>query len=221
MLKLALTVIVIALPDCLNPTLIGGELFVAIGPHAKRRTAAFTAAALGVTLGFGLLIGLGLGDLILSFVPKPGAKVKYALITVAGLVLLIGGVLVWIRRRALAKSNPMTPSDAHGNAALLGAGVAGLELPTAFPYFAAIALIIGSGVSGAAKFSLLVLYCLVYALPLIAIAVTCAVMGDAAEQKLAPIGEWLALHWPAVVGTLTGLIGAVVLAFGVFELGTL
>ena len=76
MLKLALTVIAIALPDCINPTLIGGELFVATGSHPRRRTAVFTLAALTVTFLFGFAIALGLGDLILSLVPKPGATVN-------------------------------------------------------------------------------------------------------------------------------------------------
>ena len=59
----------------------------------------------------------------------------------------------------------------------MGAGIAGLELLTAFPYFAAIAMIAGSGVSDVGKLSLLVLYCVIYTLPLIAIAVVIAIMG--------------------------------------------
>ena len=35
-----------------------------------------------MTFLFGLALVLGLGDLILSFVPKPGATVKYELITI-------------------------------------------------------------------------------------------------------------------------------------------
>jgi cytochrome c biogenesis protein CcdA len=219
-LKLAITVIAIALPDCINPTLIGGELFVATGPRPTRRTAEFTLAAWTVTFIFGLALGLGLGDLILSLVPKPGATVKYSLVVAAGLVLVSGGTAVWIRRRALVSSEPTDDQDhrSRGSAALLGAGVAGLELPTAFPYFAAIALIVGSGVSGAGKLSLLVLYCIVYTLPLIAIFAICALMGDRAEQILRPAGEWLSGHWPAVVGPLTAVLGTAVLIFGVVEL---
>jgi len=218
-LKLALTVVAIALPDCINPSLIGGELFIAAGPQPKRRTAAFTLAAGTVTFLFGLALALGLGDLILSFVPKPGATVKYALIAAAGLVLLVGGAVVVIRRRSLASSDPTRDRDkAHGSAALIGAGVAGLELPTAFPYFGAIALIVGSGVSNAAKLSLLVLYCVVYTLPLIVIAVVCAVMGSRAERILLPAGDWLSAHWPAVVGPVTATIGIGILTFGIVEL---
>ena len=105
MLKLALTVAAIALPDCINPSLIGGELFVATRPHPRRGVAEFTLAAGIVTFVFGLAFALGLGDLILSLVPKPGATVKYSLITAAGVVMVAGGAVIWIRRKALTASN--------------------------------------------------------------------------------------------------------------------
>jgi hypothetical protein len=53
MLKLAVAVVAIALADCVNPSLIGGELFVAIGGHPRAQTTAFTAAALMVTFVLG------------------------------------------------------------------------------------------------------------------------------------------------------------------------
>lgn len=219
MLKLAVTVVAIALPDCINPTLIGGELFVATGSRPRRRTAAFTLAALTVTFAFGLALALGLGDLILSLVPKPGATVKYALITAAGSVLAIGGAVVWIRRNALASREPSANRHgSHGSPGLIGAALSGFELLTAFPYFAAIALIAGSGVSLSGKLFLLLLYCVVYTLPLIAIVVVFAVMGERAEGILQPVGGWLLANWPVIVGPLTLVIGIGVLALGIVQL---
>ena len=87
----------------------------------------------------------------------------------------------------------------------------GLELMTAFPYFAAIALIVGSGVSNAGKLSLIALYCFVYTLPLIAIAGAFVLMGERAEKLTRPIGDWLLVHWPAIVGPMTGAIGLALL----------
>jgi cytochrome c biogenesis protein CcdA len=217
-LKLSLTVVAIALPDCINPSLIGGELFVAMGSHPRRRSVAFTLAALAVTFGFGLAVALGLGDLILSLVPKPGATVKYALITGAGAALVVGGTVIWVRRDALTDSPRNVAEESHGSPALIGAGLAGLELLTAFPYFAAIALIIGSGVSDAGKLFLLLLYSVVYTLPLIGIAVAFAVLGERAEGILRPVGDWLAGHWPVIVGSLTLIIGFAVLVFGILQL---
>ncbi len=221
MLKLALSVAVIALPDCINPSLIGGELFVATGSRPRWRTAAFTLAAWTVTFLFGLAFALGLGDLILSLVPKPGATVKYLLIAAAGLVLTVGGTIVWVRRRSLAGSGVADHRRTlHGSPALIGAGIAGLELLTAFPYFAAIALIVGSGASTPGKVFLIVLYCLIYTLPLIIIAVVVAAMGQRADLVLKPVGDWLTEHWPSIVGPLTATIGIALLAFGIVQLAT-
>ena len=221
MLKLALTVAAIALPDCINPSLIGGELFVATRPHPRRGVAEFTLAAGVVTFVFGLAFALGLGDLILSFVPKPGATVKYSLITAAGVVMVAGGGLIWIRRKALTASKPANDqSEGRGSAPLIGAGLAGIELLTAFPYFAAIALIVGSGVSIGGKLTLLVLYCVIYILPLIAIAVAFALLGDQAERTLRPTGDWLLSHWPIIVAPLTATFGIAVLAFGIVQLSS-
>lgn len=219
MAKLALAVVVIALPDCINPSLIGGELLVATGQHPRRKTATFTIAAWTVTFLFGLALALGLGDLILSVVPKPSATVKYGLMAAAGLSLVLGGAVMWIRRKTLVSGeHKRGRGEEHQPAALLGAGIAGLELLTAFPYFAAIALIVGSGVSNVGKLWLLILYCVVYALPLIAISVTIAVAGEGAERILAPIGDWLFGHWPALVAPLTAAFGAALLAFGIVQL---
>jgi cytochrome c biogenesis protein CcdA len=219
--KLAVAVVAIALADCINPSLIGGELFVAAGRHPRQRTIAFTAAAWTVTFVVGLALALGLGDLILALVPKPGRTVKYGLITAAGVVLMIGGAVVWIRRRSLVSAEASADRhEAHQPAALMGAGIAGLELLTAFPYFAAIAMIVGSGVSDAGKLFLLTLYCVIYTLPLIAIAVLIAVMGKRAERILGPVGDWLSTHWPVVVGPLTAAFGIGVLAFGIVQLSS-
>jgi len=219
MLKLSVAVVAIALPDCINPSLIGGELFVATGPRPRRGTVAFTLAAFGVTLAFGLAFALGLGDLILSLLPKPGATVKYALITAAGTVLVIGGVEVWIQRQTLARSQATKAlRKSHGSSALIGAGIAGFELLTAFPYFAAIAMVVGSGVSNAGKLWLIGLYCIVYTLPLIAIAVAVTLLGSRAERILQPAGEWLLAHWPEIVGPLTAAIGIGLMALGIVQL---
>jgi cytochrome c biogenesis protein CcdA len=221
MLKLAIAVVAIALADCVNPSLIGGELFVATGRHARRQTVVFTLAAWTVTFVLGLALALGLGDLLLSLLPKPGHQVRYGLITAAGIVLVVGAAVVWIRRRALVSTDASDePRQSHRPAALMGAGIAGVELLTAFPYFAAIAMIAGSGVSDVGKLSLLVLYCVIYTLPLIAIAGLIAVMGERAESILRPVGDWLSAHWPVIVAPLTAAFGIGVLAFGIVQLSS-
>ena len=219
MLKLAIAVVAIALPDSINPTLIAGELLVATGDQPRRRVIAFTIGAFAVTLVFGLLMALGLGELVVRLIPKPGHSVRYSLITAAGAVLIVGAAVIWFRRKALVKDTAgHGQPGAHSSPLLVGGGIAGFELLTAFPYFAAIALIIGSGVSRIGKLSLVVLYCVIYTLPLIVIAVAFALLGDRAKRILRPVGEWLSAHWPLVLAPLTGLLGIGVLVFGAIQL---
>ncbi len=216
---LALAVVAIALPDSLNPSLIAAAAYLALGTRPFRRTLTFTIAAFVVTLAGGALIALGLGDLVLSLVPKPSHKVKWELLTVLGLGLVAGGAVIWWRRDSLADTDPPSQHAApSGSAALMGAGVAGVELLTAFPYFAAIALIVGSSLHPAAKAFLLVLYNVVYMLPLIAIVVVCAVMGDRAGSRLAPVAAWISARWPVVVAPLAAAAGLALSAYAITQL---
>jgi cytochrome c biogenesis protein CcdA len=218
--SLALAVSAIALPDSLNPSLIGVAIYLAARPRPRRRTAVFTAAAFAVTLTGGVLLAVGLGDLILSLVPKPSQTLKYTLEIVVGVVLVIVGAVIWWRRRALASEPSREHGDGAGggNAALLGAGVAGIELLTAFPYFAAIALVVGSSVSDGAKLSLLVLYNLVYLLPLFVIVAACIVMGKRAGEVLAPVGDRINAHWPMIVAPLAAVVGVALMTYGTVKL---
>jgi hypothetical protein len=65
---------------------------------------------------------------------------------------------------------------------------------------------------------LLLLYCVVYTLPLIVIAAVFAVMGERAERRLRPVGDWLLTNWPVIVGPLTLIIGIALLVFGIVQL---
>lgn len=217
---LALAVIAIALPDSLNPSLIVAATYLTLGAHPVRRALLFTIAAFAVTLAGGLAIALGLGDLILSLLPKLSHTAKWDVITGVGILAMCGGAVVWWRRESLAghPDETRTEPDEGGSAALIGAGIASVELLTAFPYFAAIAMVLGASVSGAGKVSLLVLYNLIYVLPLIAIVVIRALMGEEGARVLVPITDWIEEHWPVVVAPVAGVAGAALTVYGILQL---
>jgi len=234
--SLAFAVAAIAVPDSLNPSLIIACVFLALGPRPLLRTVAFTVATFAVTLAGGAVVALGLGDLILSLLPKLSRSVKYEVMAGFGGALICGGAVIWWRRSSLAESEPPSKrksagaggsgadgakpdgSGAAGSAALLGAGIAGVELFTAFPYFAAIALVVGASAPTSGKIVLLVLYNVIYVLPLILIVIVCAVMGDRAGQLLAPVGDWIAMRWPVVVAPLVTAAGAGVMGYAIAQL---
>jgi Sap, sulfolipid-1-addressing protein len=217
---LALAVVLIAAPDSLNPSLIVAAVFLTLGANPIRRSLVFTITAFAVTLAGGLAIALGLGDLILSLLPKLSHTAKYDVITAVGVLVMCGGAVLWWRRKALASE----PSDSHqdpaegGSAILLAAGIAGVELLTAFPYFAAIAMVLGSSVSGAGKVFLLVLYNVIYVLPLIGIVVVRAIMGEKGAELLVPVSDWIQKHWPVVAAPIAGVTGAALTVYGIVQL---
>jgi len=221
LLGLAFAVVGIALPDSLNPSLILGAVYLALQPRAFRRTLAFTITAFAVTLAGGLLIALGLGDLILALLPKLSRTSKSYLLTLLGVALVGGGVAIWCKRHSLADDDSAA-SWRHrappGSAVLMGAGIAGVELLTAFPYFAAIAMVTGSSESTAAKVFLIVLYNVIYVLPLVAVVLACTLMGKGGRAKLSSIGDWIALHWPVVVAPLVGAVGVALAAYGIVQI---
>jgi cytochrome c biogenesis protein CcdA len=217
--ELVVAITLIALPDSLNPSLILTEMVLAGGPHPRRDTAVFTLAATATTFAGGFAVALGLGELILSAVAKPSPTLAGALAVGVGSALAATGLALWLRR-----DHPAAEIDRdrvlRRAAPLLGVGIAGVELATAFPYFAAISLVVGSDVSTGEKVVLLALYNIVYALPLIAIAAVCAVRGRNAQRLLGPTADWLIRRWPSVVAVLILVVGIAVLAYGVARLAS-
>jgi hypothetical protein len=217
---LALAVLGIALLDSLNPSLIVADVYLTLGPHPFRRTLGFGIAAFVVTLAGGLAIALGLGDLVLSVLPKLSHTVKWDVLTGVGVLLICAGAVVWWRGDALTAREPSARGKPRegSSAVVLGAGIAGVELLTAFPYFAAIAMILGASVSFTGKVSLLVLYNVIYVLPLIVIVIVCAVMGEKGARVLTPVSDWIAMHWPTVVAPVAVTAGAALTTYGILQL---
>ena len=73
---LAVVMVAIALPDSINPSLILTDIYLAAGPHARRRTAMFALTVFLVTAFGGVLIVFGLADLIRSFIHRVSDEVK-------------------------------------------------------------------------------------------------------------------------------------------------
>ncbi len=106
-------------------------------------------------------------------------------------------------------SNPQAKSSV-----LLGATITAVELPTAFPYFAAIAAIVGADVDGPREIMLLVLFNICFVAPLVGIVGTLVFGGSHAEQMLATGRDFLERHWPTLLSGLAFLAGAFVVTLG-------
>jgi cytochrome c biogenesis protein CcdA len=215
MLHLIPLVVSIGLADSVNPSTIAPALFLATGNHARTQVGQFTLGVFAVYLVGGLAIALGPGQLVLSLVPHPDAEDRYILEVVAGVAMLTAAAFLWSYRNRLAEREVPRPTPGRRSSATLGVVITAVELPTAFPYFAAIAAIVGSGLGIASQAVLLVLFNVCFVLPLIGILATLTFAGDRAQDLLARGRSMLEAHWPAVLAGLALLAGVFVLALGI------
>ena len=214
--RLLVLMITIGLADSINPSTIAPALYLAAGRRPVIRVAEFTLAVFLVYLAGGALIALGGGQLVRSVVPDVDIRhtVRYTGEVVAGVLLLGGAAMIWRRRHRMAERGLPGTEPKRRSSLLLGASITAVELPTAFPYFAAIAAIVGSGLGTAREFTLLLVFNVCFVLPLIGIVLTLLIAGERANLRLAQGRRFLERRWPHLLCGLIMLVGLVAIAFG-------
>jgi cytochrome c biogenesis protein CcdA len=214
MLRLIGLVVSIGLADSANPTTIGPALYLATGERGRGRVVEFTLAVFAVYLLGGAAIALGPGQLLLSAFP-PRREATHIVEIVAGAAMIGLAGFLWWRRDQLSQHKPPRTNPDGRSSAILGATITAVELPTAFPYFAAITAIIGSGFDVTRQLVLLVLFNVCFVLPLLGIVALLAIAGDGATATLSRARERLQARWPAVLAGLALLAGAFVVLLGI------
>lgn len=216
MLRVLGLVVSIGLADSLNPSSIGPAMYLATGSRPRRSVLRFTAGYAAVLLVGGLVLTLGPGQAILAVVPKPSPTTRYILETIAGGAMLVAAAVLWWRRQSLAgKETAAESNPRRGSPAVMGVTISAIELPTAFPYFAAIAAVVGSGLSISEQVILVAVYNLCFVLPLLGIVATLTIAGDKAVDLLARVRHFMHRHWPVIVAAVALLAGLFVVALGI------
>lgn len=215
MLRLIGIVAAIGIGDSLNPSTIAPGLLLATSAHGRRQVLRFTLGTFAVYFLGGVLIALGPGQLALALVPKPSPHTRAILEIIAGGLLLVAGVLVWLMRSWLRQRTLPAVRASQRSGVLLGATIMAIELPTAFPYFGAIAAIVGSGYGLPRQVLLLAVYNVCFVLPLLGIAAILWLAGSAAEARLAATRALLGRNWPVLASALALVLGALIVYLGV------
>ena len=123
---------------------------------------------------------------------------------------------LWRRRHRPATARERGGRSPAGHSpALLGATISIIELPTAFPYFAVVAAIVGSGLGLRDQLVLVLAYNLCFIAPLLAIVVAITFAGDAAVERLRRVRAVLHDHWRSVAAALALVAGVFVTVLGV------
>jgi cytochrome c biogenesis protein CcdA len=221
MLRLIGLVVSIGLADSLNPSTIAPALYLATGRQARGELVRFTTAVFAVYLAGGAIIALGPGQLLLSLIPSPDRHVRFILELLAGVAMLTAAAFLWSYRDHLSQREMRAATAGTRSSAILGATITAVELPTAFPYFAVIAAIVGSGLDPARQLVLLVLFNLCFVLPLLGMIGTLAFAGDNSQRLLIAGRRRLEARWPEVLAVLALLAGVFVTLLGLTGLAGL
>jgi cytochrome c biogenesis protein CcdA len=222
MLRLLGVVISIGLADSLNPTTVGPALLLAARERPRRQVLQFTAGTFAVFLIGGLVLTIGPGQAIVALVPRPSTTTKYILETIAGAAMLVAAAVLW-RRRARIRQRASGESSGSGRAVsaaarkpwVVGATISLVELPTAFPYFAVIAAIVGSGLGLTRQLVLVVIYNLCFVFPLLGIVALLTIFKERAVQLLDRIRGYLRTRWPVLAAVIAFTAGVFVITLGV------
>jgi cytochrome c biogenesis protein CcdA len=214
MLRLIGIVISIGLADSVNPSTVAPALYMAAQPKPRRPLAQFTAGVFVVYFVGGALIALGPGELILSLVPKPDLVTRHVLEVLAGVVLLAVAALLWVHRDRLGQRQLPTFSSQGRASWLLGATIMAVELPTAFPYFGALAAVEGSGVDLPRKIFLILLFNVCFVVPQLAILTLLSLGGERAERTLLRVSAFLQRRWPVLLAVVAVTAAAITIGLG-------
>ncbi len=207
-------VLSVALVDSLNPSTMGPAVYLATRKHTARSLLGFTLGVFAVNVAAGLVLTLGPGQAILAAVPNVGEHAKHLLELFLGLAALALGCLLWPIRHRIAHEVVPKKALGHGTSLALGAGIALANLPTAFPYFAVIVVIIGSASSLATQSSLIVLFNLVVIIPLLAILAISIHPGEHGSTVLGYLRTKLDRWSPTLIPLVVFIFAAALLLLG-------
>jgi cytochrome c biogenesis protein CcdA len=210
LIALALLVLSIGIADSINPSTVLPALYLALRRDAVRSLLAFTAGVFCVYLAGGVVLTLGPG----AAIPHPGPWLKHVIELALGGATLIFALAFWLTRRQIAGRLAGEQRRIRGSSLLLGATIMAAELPTAFPYFAAIAAIVASGRGRVTEVLLLVLFNVAFVAPLLAIAVLRARTGTRGQARIDSLRLWLERNAPVLLPALLLAIAAVLLLVG-------
>jgi len=211
----ALAIVVgIGLLDSANPATLVPALYLATGPNGVKSVAGFLAGFAAANLALGVVLALGPGEALKRHVPHAGDHTRHVLeLAVGGVLLVLAGALWWQRQRV---SHHVAAGTKHldRSSLLLGAGIAVVEVPTALPYFAAIAVVVGSGESAATQVLLLAVFNVCFLLPVLVLLGLRMLAGERSRAWLfrlrGHIDAWLATLAPALIA----VVGLALVAIG-------
>ena len=205
----------LAVVDSINPSAIVVTLYLLSGGRGPAQIAVYVAAIFLTYLTLGVMMMSGIGAVLPSLGTIGSSRLGIIVQGLVGLAMLVYA----IRAPRTAKwAPPVEPrSSSYAALALVGVTVTTMELPTAVPYFGAIALLTSADLPMAQWLPLLVLYNAIFVLPPVLLVMGHVVFGKRLDARYADIRERLQAGARDTMLWIVGLVGGGLLFSSVVE----
>lgn len=213
-------VLLLAVIDSINPSAIVVTLYLLSTARSRLvvEVVVYVSAIFVTYFLFGALLLMGIEWLVPSFGDLLRTRTGLLAQTVVGLALLAYALLA-PRNRMSSPPVVARPATLTSVALLLlGVTVTAMELPTALPYFAAIALISEAELPVRAWAPLLVAYNAIFILPPVALLVGHLVLRTRLAESYAALGRRLERGARETMLWVAGLVGGALFVTGAIEL---
>ena len=207
-------VLLVGVVDSLNPSTVAPALYLAGGRRPFRSVLGFIAGVFVVNLAGGLLLTLGPGQAILAVAPHPGFEIRRLLELSLGHATFLVAAGLWLARDRLQQHVSGNQERIEGSSLLVGAGITAAELPTAVPYFAVIAAVVGSGRSAGTQIALIIIFNATFVAPLVAILALRALTGARGRDRIAALRARLDRQLAHLIPALVLLVAIVLTTRG-------
>src|SRR5262245_50973777 len=214
-LPVLLGLLALALVDSINPSAIVVTLFLLSRGRVPAQVIVYVAAIFLTYLALGVSLVLGFDAVLPSLRTVGQGRLGIVLEGLVGLAMLAYAI------RAPATAPPESrvepAASTYAALALLGVTVTALELPTAVPYFGAIAILSTADLPMARWLPLLVIYNAIFVLPPLLLLVSHMVYGRRLDARYASLRERLQAGARETMIWIFGLVGGALLVTSVIE----
>lgn len=212
-------ILLLALADSVNPSAIVVTLYLlsTAGTRAAGQVLTYVAAIFATYLLLGVVMLLGLETVLPSVSGLLSGRAGFVLQGAIGLALVI---YAWRTPAGPAAAPAVTRPSAGTFAALamLGVTVTVMELPTAIPYLAAIALITDAALPLASWLPLLVVYNLIFVMPPLVLLAGHLLLQDRLAASYAALRQRVESGARETAQWIAGLVGGALLVTAIIEL---
>ncbi len=212
-----LSLLALALVDSINPSAIVVTLYLLSRERAAADVAVYVAAIFLTYLTLGAMMMSGIDALLPSLATVGGGRLGLIVQGLIGLALLLYAIRAPGAAASAPRVGPAGGASTYPALALLGVTVTAMELPTAVPYFGAIALLTTADLPPAQWLPLLVLYNAIFVLPPVLLLVSHLVFGRRMEARYAAFRARLEAGARETMLWVAGLVGGGLLVWSVAE----